>query len=428
MSKFTKLLGVIRKIKAEHNLAISELRFLDDYDFNRLQQIIYDRTPTTLEYDDIHEVPFPDYMRASELHNNERDICTAFVDSNYGWVQLDNDGSWAHPDWDAISAWDGSWYDADWLNVNTSICLDCGYRYHTDELVGSGYCGGCYRDESDSDEHSDVLDYSADVLRHLGNRFHYSGKWHNDPKNIRVMGVELEILGRKKDLAEELANADNYILKHDGSVQGVELVTLPLDLKGHRKVMDWPRICRSIAAAEGGVGHSTGIHIHINKASLNSSDEAKLVYFLGAKNHQDFNTQLAGRDYYTNTYCSCPHGDIPLPALKKAVDKAATRYTPVNLTNDTTVEIRIWRASVHPERIMACIETADSLCEWVRQTSLNEIHPYFYVEWVKKHRKEYPKLYRLFERKQMLNQPRPLRLDHISKAINRQLDISFLAA
>lgn len=209
-----------------------------------------------------------------------------------------------------------------------------------------------------------------------------------------LFGVELEMEPKdgadQEDVAEALGGRLNakYILKEDGSLtDGVELVTVPLTLDGHRAAFNWQDTLRPVARkAKSGRGTThCGMHVHVNKAALSAFTIGKMLVFLNSSRMEPLVTTIAQRA--SNGYCS--------RSYKKITDgkyNGDNRYDIANV-GPRTVEFRLFRGNLRPERVLKNLEFCHAVVSYCRDASMQTLeNPEEFSRWLLKRRGEYPEL------------------------------------
>lgn len=252
----------------------------------------------------------------------------------------------------------------------------------------SYYCDNCdqhnrYEDSCECDNSENLYSYSTNVLRIIDRKAMTGGKWVplRDVGNALVLGVELETdtrgdstAGRIADrLVKESDYAEFGICKSDGSVNGAELVTLPADLDSHRNNYNWENWCEVLRpVARGHHGNENGIHVHVNRAGITALDTAKLLTFIHSPASYEFTTAIAQRRWYQNTYCRADQVSFSDVGKSHKSKSGIGKYTPINNTRDT-LEFRIFKANLTPERIYKNLEFVESLIVFCKLTSIRNL-------------------------------------------------------
>jgi hypothetical protein len=166
------------------------------------------------------------------------------------------------------------------------------------------------------------------------------------------------------------------IVSRDGSIgdpYGMELVSIPMTLKGHTKSGVWDAFFEKAAPALLGWKEPTcGIHIHISKDSFTPLSLAKFDTFINNAGNRDFVTRVAGRtaNSYNNYDDAC--GKITQSKTVKNLavgsifsNSLGSRYRSVNLNKTPTVEIRIFQSNVSKRGFFKNIEFLAALHNYV---------------------------------------------------------------
>lgn len=254
---------------------------------------------------------------------------------------------------------------------NYSCCDGCGETFHVNDLY-NGYCEYCHDDDDDV-IHS--YDYKPYLTFYGGN------------KTNMYMGVELEIDqgGEDERKAQEIMeDIDEVYAKHDGSInRGFELVTHPCTLDYHLSSGFWKKLTKR-AIKQGYRSHQTdtcGLHVHVNKESFN--DElaiAKSIIFL-EKNFAEslkFSRRTEGRlrqwanRYFSDEVINEGHTTTFLNNINEQ-KRYGSRYRIVNVTNEHTVEFRMFRGSLKLSTIYATLQFIDSIVKISNKYSLDDI-------------------------------------------------------
>lgn len=248
------------------------------------------------------------------------------------------------------------------------ICQDCDAiisneetRYDSDDTP---YCERCYDEYHRGGVIEDYSYKPAPIFYGEGNRF---------------FGVELEIDGGGQDdeCAQaflDIANADaeRLYIKSDGSLDdGMELVTHPMTPCYHMENMPWERLLKH-AVTLGYQSHNTdtcGLHIHISKTAFGPTEPeqedaiSRLLYFT-----EKFWTELLQFSRRTQSQLNrwaARYGMKlhPKEILDVAKNSCQGRYTAVNLMNEHTAELRIFRGTLKYNTLIAALQMANAICD-----------------------------------------------------------------
>jgi hypothetical protein len=279
--------------------------------------------------------------------------------------------SYTDPDGDSVC---GRCYED-----NVCSCCNCGEDQWCDSnnLDDDGYCEDCAEPPSLISGYSDR---SANRLK-------------SETKDKLRFGVELEVEGY--ETAEQAAEyirqhlpADYCTLKRDGSLgeAGVEIVTRPDSIAVHKRMFgalfkDFPG--KALSSWTNG---RCGMHIHVSKAALSQLQIGKMLCFLNEPAAVNFISKIAGRR-------PCQWCKVHKKKLTD-VRKERDRYTALNVTNNHTVEVRIFKGTLAEAGFMKNLEFVQALVEFTapasRSISQATSHRAF-CEWLPK--KDYPHLH-----------------------------------
>ena len=273
-------------------------------------------------------------------------------------------------------------------------------------------------DDSSTGDPDQLMGYSVDVTRILEPDHSILSSIHGEFR----MGVELEMVGSGDSYSEINASVadvrkqlgeDYCICKSDGSLPqgGIEIVTAPRGLAEHIKNFKAWNINPSYRAWDTG---RCGMHIHIHSKAFTPLTLGKFIMLVNSDSNADFIRKIAGRhplrDSQARDYCASESQDVldnPNHALK---GKASSRYRMVNCENMTrsersrlaiscdinkpydTVELRIFKASLKKERLLAQIEFTHALVMFCRVASWSDLTGESFKKWLKATRNAYPHL------------------------------------
>jgi len=273
-------------------------------------------------------------------------------------------------------------YDNRWRT-----CEDCGCLVHEDDayyIDGYAYCESCYENRREYEDDGDDCDNFHDYGFKPYPDFHC--RKGENLETALTFGVEDEIDGGDglTGVCDALADLGEPIyMKHDGSLSsvGVEVVTHPGTLNYHLYEMRWANICRT-AIQHGYKSHNTttcGLHIHVGRKQMGKTPEerdvvaARLVLLAGRL--KDELTKFSRRTSTAlGNWAPFPDMDIDESMPDRDLERYARgtsrvgwhgeRYRAVNLTNESTVEFRIFRGTLKRDTIMASLELVSNLVKY----------------------------------------------------------------
>ena len=310
------------------------------------------------------------------------------------------------------------------LNEETVLCTRCGERILREDNAGNEdfpLCENCFDDyyhtcsrcgriiHNDDTYYRDVDD-DEPFCYECWSRYHDTHRIHDynykpTPifygKGPRYFGVELEIDGAgeletKAEDIEEVANGDGterIYIKHDGSLDdGMELVTHPMSLDYHLHEMPWREVLQKAISLRY-LSHSAGtcgLHVHISRDAFGETTRqqdnaiARVLWFF--EKHWNELLRFSRRtqrqlDRWASRYGYKDHPQEMMEHVKKGY---ANRYTCVNLTNEETVEIRMFRGTLKYNTLLATLQMVNRICDTALKMSDEEIRNLSWSEFVSK--------------------------------------------
>lgn len=288
-------------------------------------------------------------------------------------------------------------------------CSDCGNSFHQDsddcqyyECVDRNYCDICYPNHVGYCDNCheyynpdypccDEEDYEEDDEESYIKNYSYKPKQlflkkPNETTNL-FYGIEIETILRNSDSLNDIAlktlnqfEKNEVILKYDGSIgsDGFEIVSNTATFEYHKSEL-WNCFFNSDLTDDLKSFHvaSCGLHIHASRDFYSKLDIGKIVLFLNLPYNKDFLTSLSGRDY--NSYCR--HN----PNKKVTDYKSQERFEQLNLTNNKTIEFRLFKGNIKRQSVFRYLEFVDSLSHFVKEITLqtNNLKFWHFVKWVK---------------------------------------------
>lgn len=190
-------------------------------------------------------------------------------------------------------------------------------------------------------------------------------------------------------------------MKYDGSLEsGFEIVTHPATLEYHLNDFPWNTLLTSLKdwGVQADSRRSAGLHVHFDKKFLSAEQQAKYAVFVYTFPAQV--TAIARRS--PSSYCTRKNISEYPPQSKRELHYSSNRYDAVNTTNEHTIEIRVFQATLRPNIMLSSLEFVDSIAHFVkeRKTTSFDIDATIktgdpelwkrYVNYV--HKKNYPNL------------------------------------
>jgi hypothetical protein len=122
-----------------------------------------------------------------------------------------------------------------------------------------------------------------------------------------------------------------------------------------------------------------GHHIHVSRTAFKSELHiAKTIVFFAQNEY--FIEFIAQRPH--NSFCECEQKRW---AARKAHGKGEfKRYSAINLQNSNTVEFRVFKGNIAPERIIKNLQFVKSIIEFCAETSLQDLFDKNFLEYLKR--------------------------------------------
>lgn len=300
-------------------------------------------------------------------------------------------------------------------------CCGCGElheRSSTDFLVdayGQTVCSSCWDDWEECSEcgeyfPADDLEEGEDADEMLcrrcaarrGGRLIHPYSYKPEPIFHRAegegagalaLGIELEMDGGSPERAARsilaLAGSDYLYFKRDSSLEdGAELVTHPVSptvlLSPEGKEL-WRSICRAAESA-GMRSHDTrtcGLHVHVSRAYFGQSPTAQALaeYKMLALVDRLFEPLAIfsrRRREQLNRWArrpDAPVGNDGWIETARLVHRTARhdRYQAVNIQNEATIELRVFRGTLRPETLFATFALVAGMCAVVRELTPGQL-------------------------------------------------------
>lgn len=289
---------------------------------------------------------------------------------------------------------------------NESVCNRCISRYYN-------WCQGCeeyYHNNDACEQHyygddTTIHDYSYQpnpkwFVREIEtNRIVVTNR-QNLITETPFMGFELEIEcpdGDRYQVAEKLMSQhkDWLYCKHDGSLEdGFEIVSHPHTLAAFNlRSWSWIQQLADDGANSWDSG-TCGLHVHINKSAFKNNGHIWRFTNLVLYNRNQA-ARLAGRN--SHQWASF-HKEYKRVGKILKGDENPDRYTAVNLTNYRTIEVRMFRGSLHEPRVRAALEFVNANFEYTKDINSHDVLKndamswWTFTKWVQENESTYPHL------------------------------------
>jgi hypothetical protein len=215
------------------------------------------------------------------------------------------------------------------------------------------------------------------------------------------IGVELEseMIRGGRDIAAEAIHAvygeggtGQVVIADDCSLaEGFETITGPMGLTYHQAL--WPELAPFMArqGCRAWKRPHCGMHVHVSRNFFSQLEIGKLMVFMNSPKTRDMITRLAGRG-------SMEYSTYVQKKLTDVKSDYARRHESLNVTNDATLEFRVFQGTLSPGHILANIEFVHALCMYVKNASLRVIEDWpLFWRYVTRYRTSYQHLVEFME-------------------------------
>jgi len=330
------------------------------------------------------------------LDNYDKSVCDTCLDRYY--YRCEACDEWLYED-DVYWGADDYPYCKHCWNERFTTCDECGETiwrddsYYDDEGYCT-YCEACYHNKCDViySYHNSEVEYIPKYLDDEDRNKNYE----------QLYGLELEITGDKSTSREfQKIMRDNVVLMRDSSVDGYEMVSMPLSRQYFYKEFV-PLLDKGLKYLRdnGCTGHNGGgIHIHFKELEC-GLEVANMVNILYGS-EDDINIWLAisqRRKSAMENWCSMntlynsPESIIEDRLLSP--NGSDNHSTALNYDDRTgTHELRIFNSNLRLERVIKNMECLFALEDYVRQQIGFVCTTSGFIDFVYHNKTKYPYLY-----------------------------------
>lgn len=267
-----------------------------------------------------------------------------------------------------------AYYTDGYIDANFEQCSSCGeYIRNSDALhfedTGNCVCESCI-DDYDV-RNGLVYEYEQpSIIR--GYHCRPSLNFYGD--GPKFLGVEWELYGcgESDSAAEDIFEGREkyWFFNTDGSLNenGFEAITHPCSPEVLLE-FDWDKMCQRAVNWDCEEYKGAGIHVHVSREAFkNVGAIGHLIRFFDEQ--YDKIIELAKRDPYQAerwakklSLTSSEKRYFKKENYYKKADYSGDRYQAVNVQNQNTVEIRVFRTSTDPDHIRAIIQLVDVITD-----------------------------------------------------------------
>jgi L-rhamnose mutarotase len=280
-------------------------------------------------------------------------------------------------------------------------CANCDEYVHDDNYAGNDLCNGCSDDVDDDDEEEEQ------VIKGYGYKPRPTFFKVSENDNV-YLGIELEVeRGANSETNHTkmalLIEKDFLYFKTDGSLDnGFEIVTHPMTIsyiKKHKNV--WADILNLLRSNKyrSYDTRTCGMHIHISKNAFTTWHLYRFMKFF--VDNSDFVTKISQRkienldrwaaltDNPSESYKEFTQDRLMYKAKKKSGNDK--RYLAVNLQNDKSVEVRIFRGTLNDSSFFKNIEFVQAVHDYTKSIPDADMSLKSFLSFIKDNN-EYPYL------------------------------------
>ena len=258
---------------------------------------------------------------------------------------------------------------------NYFTCESCGEVYHVDYYGDNGCCLICSQDLENSDGLYNY-DYKPDPV------FYGDGDL--------FFGIELEIESEGNNIYDAVQSLPDFVYaKADSSINdGLEVVSHPLSWQWLQENKNqWDKVLN--LRNDGFLSYKTdtcGMHIHLSKKAFSTLHLYKFLKMFFE--NQEFITIISRRRASALEEYASLQSDESI-VYKAKIKNNTERYTAVNLQNDESVEVRIFRGTLSPIGFWRNVEFCKAIYEFTKIASIKDITAKKFCDYVMNCKKEY---------------------------------------
>ena len=222
--------------------------------------------------------------------------------------------------------------------------------------------------------------------------------------------LEVDVGGENNSTAEEIVRQMNpdpdndnghpwfMYVSHDGSLRdGMELISSPATLKYHQSMRDKYANLFKWLSNHGYRSHSTstcGLHFHFSRDYFRESGDedgctTRLLYLV--EKFWDELTVFSRRDYQSLAHYAKKLDQSPEDFFDSwnYNDDHDGHYYSINITNQNTIEFRMFRGTLNINTFMVTLELVDQFVHAAREKTLRELQQLTFEDLVPEDAKEY---------------------------------------
>ena len=340
------------------------------------------------------------------LDDYSKTVCDDCLDNHY--YRCEACDEYIHED-DMYWGADGNPYCEDCWHERFTTCDECGETIwidnsYYDEDNYCTYCECCYHDK-----HNVIYSYHDEEVEYIPKYLNDEDRNNNYEQ---LYGLELEITGDKSTSTEfQEIMGDNVVLMRDSSVEGYEMVSMPLSRQYFYKEFI-PLLDKGLKYLRDNdcTGHNGGgIHIHFKplERGLQVANMVSILY--GDDNDRDIWLAISQRTKSAmRNWCDISILDNSPASIIEHNMLSPNGYgnhdTALNYDMRTdTHELRIFNSNLRLERVMKNMECLFALEDYVKQQVDLVCTTSGFIDFVYNNKTKYPYLYNFMIEKNIFN-------------------------
>lgn len=330
------------------------------------------------------------------IEYDERTVCQDCLENNY---IICNDCGEIIPPTNAYTGADGCVYCESCFDRYFTYCDECNRVIwqddaYWDEDGEQTLCGYCYNNR----QLRTILPYHSEYAEYIP--MYMSDEDRNNNYN-QLYGIELEITG-STDTAERFKELmdDDVVLMHDGSVDGYEMVSMPVSREYFYK-MFVPKLKNGLKYLidNGMTGHNGGgIHVHFKKLdnSIQMANMIKILYESTEFEKDYIWIPITQRKRSSlRQWASLWNNDYGSDEIDESTMGGGINYHSTAFNYDTrtqTNELRIFNSNLRIERIIKNLECVFALEDYIKSKDTVTCDTKGFLIWIDEHADKYKEL------------------------------------
>lgn len=298
----------------------------------------------------------------------EENVCHECFDRMYTWCSHED----RYVTTDQAVSVDGENYSLEYANEHFYECSLC-HTFHSEPLrfideTDDYVCETCIRNNYEETDDGTLVRVNFNVR--AINAYGYTPRLKFRGEGDKFIGLEWELdswarlMRRTNELACRMfgfPSPDNFwYCKRDGSLRyGFEAVSHPATPEYWMESVDFGRLCQLARKYGFDEEKTAGIHMHVNRNYFNSNRCIGHLIRFFEENYDEI-LKLTGRDERQAREFADKYRIDSTDSLEiYEKSQHESRYKAVNLTNEDTIEIRIFPSVLRPNIMRAFIQFVD---------------------------------------------------------------------